>query len=53
MGWRKWYRRWQSRLIRFGGWITIRKWTADFRRSDFLRKLQMARRRLRTVHHRG
>jgi radical SAM superfamily enzyme YgiQ (UPF0313 family) len=50
LGWRKWYRRWQSRVIRFGGWLTIRKWTSDFRKSDFLQKLQSARRRLRTAH---
>jgi len=49
LGWRKWYRRWQSRVIRFGGWITIRKWTSDFRKSDFLQKLQHARQRLHTV----
>jgi radical SAM superfamily enzyme YgiQ (UPF0313 family) len=53
LGWRKWYRRWQSRLIRFGGWITIRKWTSDFQRSGFLQKLQMARRRLHTTQHSG
>ncbi len=45
-GWRKWCRRWESRIIRFGGWITLRKWTADFRRSDFLARLRMAQRRL-------
>ncbi len=53
LGWQKWYRRWQSRLIRFGGWITIRKWTSEFRKSDFLQKLQRARRRLRAVRHGG
>jgi len=53
LGWRKWYRRWQSRVIRFGGWITIRKWTSDFRKSDFLQKLQRARQRLRTVRNSG
>jgi len=45
-GWSKWYRRWESRLIRFGGWITIRKWTSDFRKSDFLQRLRTARGRL-------
>ncbi|UCD50895.1 MAG: B12-binding domain-containing radical SAM protein [Phycisphaerales bacterium] len=48
-GWRKWYHRWASRLIRFGGWITIRKWTADFRRGEFLQKLRTAKGRLELV----
>ncbi len=46
--WRQWNRRWRSRVIRFGGWITIRKWTSNFRRSDFLQRLQTAREQLRT-----
>lgn len=45
-GWSRWYRKWEIRLIRFGGWITIRKWTSDFRRGDFLPRLQKARVRL-------
>jgi radical SAM superfamily enzyme YgiQ (UPF0313 family) len=45
-GWNRWYRRWEIRLIRFGGWITIRRWTSDFRRGDFLPRLQKARVRL-------
>ena len=42
-GWSAWYRRWDTRLVRFGGWITLRKWTSDFRRGDFLPRLQRAR----------
>jgi radical SAM superfamily enzyme YgiQ (UPF0313 family) len=42
LGWGKWSRSWRNSLIRFGGWITMRKWRADFGRSDFLRKLQTA-----------
>lgn len=45
-GWRKWSRRWDARLIRFGGWITIRKWTSAFRKSDFIARLRMAQGRL-------
>ena len=45
-GWGRWYHRWASRLIRFGGWITIRKWTAAFHKGDFHRKLHTARGRL-------
>ena len=42
-GWRRWYRHWTNRLIRFGGWITIRKWTAELHRGDFRQKLAAAR----------
>ena len=45
-GWSSWYRRWQTRLVRFGGWITIRKWTSDFQKGDFLPRLRRAQRRL-------
>ena len=51
LGWTKWYHRWASRLIRFGGWITMRKWTADFRKGDFLEKLRAARGRLTLTRH--
>ncbi len=50
VGWSKWYRRWQTRLVRFGGWITIRKWTLDFEKGDFLLRLQRARGRLNNPH---
>jgi radical SAM superfamily enzyme YgiQ (UPF0313 family) len=46
VGWGRWYRSWRNSLIRFGGWITMRKWSADFGRGDFLQKLQAARNRL-------
>jgi radical SAM superfamily enzyme YgiQ (UPF0313 family) len=47
LAWRRWTQRWRSRIIRFGGWITIRKWTSNFQRSDFLQRLHTARERLR------
>jgi len=50
LGWGRWYRSWRTNLIRFGGWITIRKWNADFGRGDFLQKLQAARERLILMH---
>ncbi|MHC4518274.1 MAG: B12-binding domain-containing radical SAM protein [Planctomycetota bacterium] len=50
-GWRRWYHRWASRLIRFGGWITIRKWTAAFRKGDFRQKLHDARGHLTLTRH--
>ncbi|UCG57962.1 MAG: B12-binding domain-containing radical SAM protein [Phycisphaerales bacterium] len=46
LGWGKWYRSWRNRLIRFGGWITLRKWTVEFRKGVFSTKLQKARGRL-------
>jgi radical SAM superfamily enzyme YgiQ (UPF0313 family) len=48
-GWSRWYRQWQTRLLRFGGWITIRKWTSDFRKGDFLLRLRKARVRLKAA----
>ncbi|HNS21319.1 MAG TPA: radical SAM protein [Sedimentisphaerales bacterium] len=42
-GWSIWFRRWEIRLVRFGGWITMRKWMSDFRKGDFLRRLHRAR----------
>jgi len=46
IGWQKWYRQWQSHLIRFGGWITIRRWTSDFQKGTFGTKLRAAREHL-------
>ena len=46
--WRQWSRQWRRRIIRFGGWITIRRWTSNFQKGDFLQRLQTARERLRT-----
>lgn len=50
LAWRRWSQRWRSRIIRFGGWITIRRWTSNFRRGDFLQHLRAARARLHTAH---
>ena len=49
LGWGRWYRSWRNNLIRFGGWITMRKWTADFGKGDFLQRLHTARERLTLV----
>ena len=43
LGWRRWYRSWRNYLIRFGGWITLKKWATEFRRDRFLDKLQNAK----------
>jgi radical SAM superfamily enzyme YgiQ (UPF0313 family) len=45
-GWKKWYRAWRNHLIRFGGWITIKKWTLEFKKDKFPEKLQTAKERL-------
>lgn len=46
LGWQKWYRPWRNSLIRFGGWIVLKKWTIAFRRNKFLQKLQNAHQHL-------
>lgn len=43
LGWQKWYRSWRNYLVRFGGWITLKKWATEFRRDKFLDKVQNAR----------
>lgn len=50
VGWGRWSRSWRNNLIRFGGWITLRKWSADFGKSNFLQRLQTAREHLALVH---
>ena len=45
-GWRKWYKPWSDSVIRFGGWITIRKWSNEFKKGGFLNKLELARQKL-------
>ncbi|MCU0916197.1 MAG: B12-binding domain-containing radical SAM protein [Planctomycetes bacterium] len=44
--WGKWYRSWRTSLIRFGGWLTMRKWSNAVGRGDFLQRVETARRRL-------
>lgn len=45
-GWRKWYRYWRNYLLRFGGWIVLRKWTSQFKKGNFSKKLRKAERSL-------
>jgi len=45
-GWRGWFRLWRNNIVRFGGWILMKKWTAAFKESDFLLKLQSAKEHL-------
>jgi len=46
LGWRKWYRSWRNYLIRFGGWVIIKRWTSKFKKDTFLNKLQKAQEHL-------
>lgn len=48
-GWEKWYRRWRNHLIRFGGWLTIKTWTAQLKNGDFARSLKKAKEDLKTA----
>ena len=48
-GWRRWHRLWRNALIRFGGWIVVRRWTSAFKRSSFSERLARARERLRAA----
>jgi len=46
-GWRRWYRQWRNALIRFGGWLILKGWTQEFRKSAFLQRLKIAQDHLR------
>lgn len=50
-GWQRWYRRWSTHVTRFGGWLTMRQWTAQFKQDAFVKKLHRARCRLAHVNH--
>jgi len=47
LGWKRWYRPWRNYLYRFGGWITMRKWTSEFKKDSFSQKLQKAKEHLK------
>ena len=42
-GWKKWYRIWNNRVTRFGGWLIMRGWFAKFKKDAFPRKLAEAK----------
>ncbi len=46
-GWQRWHRPWRNYLVRFGGWLTLRRWTLEFGRDKFFEKQQKARASLR------
>jgi len=45
-GWRKWYRLWRNDLIRFGGWMILRRWGTLVRRGTFFERLAHAKEKL-------
>ncbi len=45
-GWGKWYRTWTNNLTRFGGWLIMRRWVAQFARDGFKKKLAEANKML-------
>lgn len=47
LGWRKWYRSWRNTLIRFGGWMIIKRWGSQFKKDPFLENLRKAKARLK------
>ncbi|MBN1164586.1 MAG: B12-binding domain-containing radical SAM protein [Candidatus Krumholzibacteriota bacterium] len=46
VGWRKWYRPWRTNLLRFGGWIIVKRWTTEFKKDSFMHRLTRAEQRL-------
>jgi radical SAM superfamily enzyme YgiQ (UPF0313 family) len=42
-GWEKWYRHWRNDLIRFMGWVIMRKWEIEFNRNRFFERLRSAK----------
>ena len=47
LGWRKWYRPWRNDLVRFGGWIIMKRWASQFKKDTFLERLQKAKEHLK------
>jgi radical SAM superfamily enzyme YgiQ (UPF0313 family) len=43
-GWWRWYRTWTNNVSRFGGWVLMRRWFAEFKKSKFPGKLAEAQR---------
>ncbi len=41
--WAAWYRSWRNHVIRFGGWIMLRRWSLNFQKDQFLERLARAR----------
>lgn len=48
-GWRRWYRFWRQSLVRFGGWMLMKKWSFAFKKDDFLDRLKRAEQHVREI----
>ncbi|MFC1514498.1 B12-binding domain-containing radical SAM protein [Candidatus Omnitrophota bacterium] len=46
-GWRRWYRPWRNNLCRFGGWVILKGWTSQLKKSNFSQKLKQAKEHLK------
>jgi hypothetical protein len=46
-GWRRWYRVWRQSIVRFGGWILMKKWNTAFKKGNFLDRLEKAEKHLK------
>jgi len=40
--WRAWYRTWRASLLRFSGWLLMRRWHTEFKKGGFAEKLSRA-----------
>jgi radical SAM superfamily enzyme YgiQ (UPF0313 family) len=43
LGWSRWYRSWRNYMVRFGGWIILKRWLSQFKKDTFPHKLQKAK----------
>ncbi len=41
-GWRIWYRSWRNSLARFGGWVIMKWWVAQLKKSSYFERLRLA-----------
>ncbi|MDD5613771.1 MAG: radical SAM protein [Candidatus Omnitrophica bacterium] len=46
LGWKRWYRPWRNNLIRVGGWFTIKSWLSNYKKDNFSKKIEGAKRHL-------
>ena len=46
-GWGRWYRPWRNNLVRFGGWIIMKRWASEFKKDTFHKRLQKAKEHLK------
>ena len=48
-GWRSWYRFWRQSIVRFGGWMLMKKWSLAFKKDDFVDRLKRAEEHVREI----